>query len=147
MANSYPIPRLLWESIDAILYNKGLQLARDIAKELEVDSTPLIKLLKAQESGKFTILPDEDEAAFLCQAIYKVGEVYIRCRCGTASGRFCNKHERDTVDIPKGALMARKIITPTDIFYEVDKKLYDTHGKRVGILKNGDKVILFEEEA
>ena len=56
----YPIQQGLWESIDAILFNKAMALAKDVAAELNLPAQALIDILKKEERSKFTILPDDD---------------------------------------------------------------------------------------
>ena len=68
MAQAYPIYKGLWESFDAVIFNKGNALAREIAAELGVDPKALLQHLKAVERGKFTLLPDDGCSQYQCQA-------------------------------------------------------------------------------
>ena len=65
---AYPIQQTLWESIDGILFNKALALAKDIAAELGVPPQDLITLLKREDRSKFSII-QEDETTYQCQAL------------------------------------------------------------------------------
>ena len=42
----YTIQQGLWESIDAVLFNKAMALAKDVAAELNVPAQALIDILK-----------------------------------------------------------------------------------------------------
>ena len=68
-SQEYTIPQSLWDSLDAVLYTKGLTLAKEIAKELNTSPLPLIDLLKAADRSKFTLISDNEINKYQCQAL------------------------------------------------------------------------------
>ena len=145
---SYPIPQVLWESIDAILFNKAKSLAKDIATELGMPPQPLIDAIKKMEIGKFTLASEDDDTVYQCQALVQRGLIYMRCRNPTlgAAPRLCSCHGNDKYSVDKPALPELKRITTTEgIFFTDDSTVYNTQAKPCGTLKNG-VVTLFEVE-
>jgi hypothetical protein len=144
---AYSIPRTLWESLDAVLFSKGLSLAKEVAKDLGVPPQALVHALNSQERGKFTILPDDEGSTYQCQALVQNGATYMRCRCPslkTPPG-YCNAHERYNPDIPKNLKKVRRV-DGSDVPYLLnDTDVYTLNGKKCGILK-GSTITLFEIE-
>jgi hypothetical protein len=146
--SSYPIYQGLWESIDAVLFNKGLSLAKDIAAELGVPPQALIEQLKKEQTGKFTLIPDTDDTANLyqCNALLHRGSVYMRCRCPTLGPtKLCTTHSEinlTSVDLPG----MQRLVT-SDSVYLLDSinrsTVYTLNGDPCGVLK-GSKLTLFE---
>ena len=145
--SSYPIYQGLWESIDAVLFNKGLSLAKDIAAELGVPAQALIEQLKKEQTGKFTLIPDTDDSANLyqCNALIHRGSVYMRCRCPTLGPtKLCTSHSEinlTSVDLPR----MQRLVTPDSVYLlDMDgKNVYTMNGDQCGILK-GSKLSIFE---
>ena len=142
---SYPIYQCLWESIDAVLFNKGLVLAKDIAAELGVPAQPLIQELKKEERGKFTLISESDTPMYQCNALLHRGSVYMRCRCPTLGPmKLCTSHSEinmTSVDLPG----MQRLVTP-DSVYLLDSNtttVYTINGEQCGVLK-GSRLILFE---
>jgi len=147
MSSTYSIPRTLWESLDAILFTKGLALAKEIAADLGVPAQPLVAALNGQERGKFTIIPDDD-ATYQCQALVPHGATYMRCRHVSLkpAPSFCQEHERYVADIPRGLTQVRRI-DGSDVPYVLNgANVYDLNGNKCGILK-GSTVIIYQIEA
>ena len=145
MAQSYPIPRTLWESLDAIMFSKGLALAKDIAIEMGVQPQALISSLNTQERSKFTIVPDEETSMYQCQALIQHGAIYLRCRCPSLkpAPSYCLIHEKYSLEIKKSLPFVKRIITPEETLVEKEGIVYGLSGERRGLLK-GAKVTLFE---
>jgi hypothetical protein len=133
----YSIPRSLWESLDAIMHTKGIALAKEVAKELGLPPQPLIASLNTDERSKFTILPDEDDSQYQCQALVHHGATYMRCRCpmlGPAP-RFCSKHERYSKDMTYDLPLVERLQTSEEILLHKDSVVYTLNGQRCGILR------------
>ena len=141
----YPIPKALWESIDAVLFSKGLTLARELAKELGVSPKPLIDLLKADDRSKFTIVEDDEANMYQCPALIQSGIVYMRCRAPVLglANKFCSGHERHPKDVPLDLPMVRRLITPEASYMVKGTEVISLNGRSCGYLK-GTKAILFE---
>jgi hypothetical protein len=149
MTQSYPVYQGLWEAFDAVLFNKGNSLAREIAKELDVDPKVLLQHLKTIDHGKFTILPEDTCAQYQCQALIPHGATMIRCRrpvLGSAP-RFCCAHERYSPDPPKGLPTVQRVITEKEAYMKLGTNLYTLNGSRVGYLKSDNTAVVFEIES
>jgi len=146
MTSSYPIYQGLWESIDAVLFNKGIALAKDIAAELGLPAATLIQELKKEERGKFTIISESDTPMYQCNALIHRGSVYMRCRCPTLGPtKLCTNHSEinlTSVDLPG----MQRLVT-SDSIYLLDTltgtSVYTLNGDSCGVLK-GSKLTLFE---
>ena len=141
----YPIQQCLWESFDAVLFNKALALAKDLAAELNVSPQVLIDALKKEDRGKFMIIPD-DNTSYQCQAFVQRGIVQMRCRCPTlVSSQLCSNHltsnQSITVDLPT----VQRIVTPNSMYIMDDSStVYTLNGDQCGVLK-GSTLLIFEE--
>jgi hypothetical protein len=145
MAQSYPIPRTLWESLDAILFSKGMALAKEIATEMGVQPQALISSLNTQERSKFTIVPDEETSMYQCQALIQHGATYLRCRCPSLkpAPSYCLTHEKHSLEIKKTLPFVKRVITPEETLVEREGVVYGLSGKRRGLIK-GTRITLFE---
>jgi hypothetical protein len=145
---SYPVYQGLWEAFDAVLFNKGNALAREIAKELDVDPKALLQHLKSIDHGKFTILPEDNCGQYQCQALIPHGVTLVRCRrpvLGSAP-RFCCAHERYSQDPPKGLPTVQRVVTEKEAYVKLGANLYTLNGCRVGYLKTDTTAVVFEIE-
>ena len=141
---SYPIQQGLWESLDGVLFNKALALAKDIAIELGVPPQALIEILKKEERGKFTIVPD-DEPLYQCKALVQRGATFMRCRC-TAFGDTCSSHSMATIQQSDSSLQpVQRLVAPDSVYLVAGSQVYMVDGAPCGILK-GSRVTVFEIE-
>ena len=147
MAQEYPIPKCLWESLDAVLYSKGISMAKEIAKELKVPVQPLLALLKKEEGAKFIIAPDSDTNTYQCQAIIQNNSTLMRCRSATLGlvAKFCGVHERLSKDVPTNLLTVRRVITAETIYMANNNVVYTLNGYRSGVIY-GNKLKIFQIE-
>lgn len=146
MLQAYPIPKSLWESLEAVLFTKGVALAKEVAAELNVSPKDIIANLNMQENSKFILGSDEDDALYQCQALTQHGVVHMRCRypaLGPAP-RFCNKHCQLPTEVPVLPLVKR-LVTPeaTYIYNPITKDVFTLNGSLCGSFK-GSKLVLFE---
>lgn len=148
MSQEYPIPKCLWESLDAVLYSKGVSLAKQIAKELKLPVQPLISVLNKEERGKFTIVTDSDDNTYQCSAIVQNGSTLMRCRSATLGlvAKFCSSHERGSKDIPVNIPLVKRIISPEGVYMAKGSTVYSLEGTRCGIIHNS-RLTLFQIEA
>jgi hypothetical protein len=146
MTQEYPIPKCLWESLDAVLYSKGISLAKEIAKEMKVPLQPLLSLLNKEDRTKFIISPD-DNNTYQCQAIIQSGSTLMRCRCATLGlvAKFCFRHERCSNDITVNLPLVKRIIAPEGIYMAKGLIVYRLNGSRCGFIKD-TRLSLFEIE-
>jgi hypothetical protein len=149
MAQEYTIPKCLWESLDAVLYSKGLSLAKELAKELGLPPQPLIAALNKEERAKFTIVPDDEANTYECQAIVQSGATLMRCRCATLGlvNKFCITHERQksVIDTPLGLPLVQRLIAPEATYMAKDSVVYTLNGSQCGVIK-GTRLTIFDIE-
>ena len=149
MSQAYPIQQGLWESLDAVLFNKALALAKDIAVDLNVPAQALIDVLKQEERGKFTILPDDD-MLYQCNALIQRGATFTRCRCPTlGTTQTCNTHHNVSSDNTHNPSLPRvqRLITPDSVYYTTqENSVYTLNGDQCGIL-DGSTLTLFVIES
>lgn len=139
----YPIQQGLWESLDGILFNKALALAKDIAKELNMPAQVLIDILKKEEKGKFTIVPD-DEPLYQCKALVQRGATYMRCRC-TTFGDFCSSHMNSSNQDTSKLQTVQRIVTPDSTYCMNNNQVYTMDGVPCGILKDSTLTVFVIE--
>ena len=148
MATPYAIPQVLWESLDAVLFTKGMAFAREIAAELKVNAAPLLQALNTQERSKFVILPEDELSLHQCCAAIPNGKFWIRCRspvlaCGS---RYCTTHDKTAPIVPSHLEEAQRVDVKGDVYFKKDDdSVVNRDGRVVGILK-GSKLTLFEIE-
>jgi hypothetical protein len=149
MSQAYPIQQGLWESLDAVLFNKALALAKDIAVDLNVPAQALIDLLKKEERGKFMILPD-DTMLYQCNALIQRGAILTRCRCTTLGiTQTCNAHHSVSSDHTHNPSLStvQRLIAPDSVYYTTqENSVYTLNGEQCGIL-DGSTLTLFVIES
>lgn len=146
MSQAYPIPRSIWESLDAILFTKGISLAKEIAAELNVSAKDIISSLTAQELGKFTIIPDQEGTMYQCEALTQHGTTYLRCRYPVleTSPRLCIKHRGYCMDVAPLPQLQRLVTTEATYMYDSNTgDVFTLNSVICGRLK-GSKLILFD---
>lgn len=141
----YTIPRTLWESLDGVLFNKGLVLAKEIAKELNMSPQPLIALLKGDERGKFSLIPDSELSKYQCEALIHCGSTLMRCRCASlrVNPSLCSAHERGVCDLPSNLPIVQRLITPEAVYMAKGEEVYTLNGQQCGLFKSG-RLTIFE---
>jgi hypothetical protein len=147
MSQEYSIPRCLWESLDAVLYSKGLSLAKELAKELGVSAQPLIAQLNTIERSKFTIIPDDEATTYQCKAPLHGSAVIQRCRQPVLGpSGFCSAHERSSAVVPANLPLVQRVITSETTYMTHGTAVYTLNGEACGELK-GTKLKLFVIDA
>ena len=144
-SQEYTIPQSLWDSLDAVLYTKGLTLAKEIAKELSISPGPLIDLLKMSDRSKFTLIPDNEVSKYQCQALIHCGSTFMRCRCPSfkANPSLCLAHEKYTPDLPTDLPLMQRLITAEATYMTKDSEVFTLNGEQCGYYKNS-RLTLFE---
>jgi hypothetical protein len=144
-SQEYTIPQSLWDSLDAVLYTKGLTLAKEIAKELNTSPAPLIDMLKAADRSKFTLIPDTEVSKYQCQAFIQCGSTLMRCRCPSfkSNPALCLSHEKYTKDLPIDLPLMQRLITPESTYMIKGADVFTLNGHQCGYYKN-TRLTLFE---
>ena len=146
MSQAYPIYQTLWESMDGILFNKAIALAKDLAAELGVPSQELIAILKQEERGKFNLIPDDD-ATYQCQALVQRGRINMRCRNPTLnSTSLCSSHLHESRGLVKNSLPElKRVAVDGSIYFTDDTAVYDMDGSKCGaLIRGGTAIKLFQ---
>jgi len=144
-SQEYAIPQSLWDSLDAVLYTKGLTLAKEIAKELNTSPLPLIALLKAADRSKFTLIPDNEVSKYQCQALLQCGSTFMRCRCPSfkTNPSLCLTHEKYTIDLPTELPLYQRLITAEATYMLKGSDVFSLNGRQCGYYKNA-RLTLFD---
>ena len=139
----YPIPKSQWESLEAVLFTKGNQLAKDLAKELNVPVQPLLTELRIRNSNKFVLIPDMEDTQYQCQGFKNHGAILMRCRNPVFGvlPHFCKEHQDIQLNV-RNLQPVKRIMLGKQAFFLQDGFLLNSEGKQCGI-KKGCKVILF----
>lgn len=146
MLQPYSIPKSMWESLEAVLFTKGIALAKEVAAELNVSPKEIIAHLKLEEGSKFILLPDDEDSVYQCQAITQHGTVYLRCRCPAfgSAPRFCGNHSSASTDVPCLPLVKRLVAPEATYLYNpIQNNVHSLNGIECGTLKP-NKIIIFE---
>lgn len=144
-SQEYTIPQSLWDSLDAVLHTKGMTLAKEIAKELNISPLPLISLLKADDRSKFTLIPDNEVSKYQCQALIQCGSTYMRCRSPSfkPNPALCLAHEKYSKDLPTDLPLVQRLITPEAAYMLKGTEVFTLNGEQCGYYKNS-QLTLFE---
>lgn len=145
----YKVPRLLWESLEAVLLAQGKRYVRDMAKTLKVNEKELIKrVFPTKETLNITI-HDTQTMSLQCSA-YVPGVLNQLCRKPVELGsEFCLAHRtlRPTII---GEATLEKIVdeaTRPSLWVQADGSVIDNRGQQSGIFnKNRNRLILFQIE-
>lgn len=143
---AYSIPRSMWESLEAVLHAKGQQLAKEIAKELNVQPQPLLAHLKTMELGKFTLLPDTDDTLYQCEALCPHGAVLLRCKKPVLDQApcLCSEHKGFVPANHSALRPVQRLILHGEAYILDGSSILTLAGAVCGI-KKGTQFILFEE--
>jgi len=146
-SQEYTIPQSLWDSLDAVLYTKGLTLAKEIAKELNTSPQPLITLLKTADRSKFTLIPDNEVSKYQCQALIPCGSTFMRCRCASfkVNPALCLRHEKYTIDLPTDLPLMQRLVTAEETYMMKGSDVFTLNGRQCGYYKN-NRLTLFDIE-
>jgi hypothetical protein len=144
-SQEYTIPQSLWDSLDAVLYTKGLTLAKEIAKELNTSPLPLIDLLKAADRSKFTLISDNEINKYQCQALVQCGSTLMRCRCPSfkTNPALCLAHEKYILDLPTNLPLVQRLVTTEVTYMLKGSDVFSLNGRQCGYYKN-ERLTLFE---
>jgi len=146
MTQTYPIYQSLWDSLDTVLFTKGLALAKEISAELNIPVKEIIPYLSIQNNTQFTIIPDEENTVYQCQGLIKCGKVYMRCRTPVLgiAPRYCSKHIEAPIDLPNLPVLKR-YITPeqTYLVNPITSESITVNGVQCGFIKE-NKLIHFD---
>ena len=89
----YKVPRLLWESLEAVLLAQGKRFVRDLAKTLEVPEKDLLKQVFPSKDSLHVTLHDTQSLSLQCEAFEQTESMIHRCGKPVDLGStFCSGH-------------------------------------------------------
>jgi hypothetical protein len=138
MAADVKVPRLLWESLEAVFQAQGKKYVREMAKALEVDPRDLLKKVFDGKDRIPVILHDTATDSLECAAYVQDKTVTRLCRRPVQLGsEFCSSHltSRPHVHATEETVELRKLQDdpgrPT-LWVCPDSRAVDIHGKVQG---------------
>jgi hypothetical protein len=138
MATAVPdikVPRLLWESLEAVFLAQGKKYVREMAKALEVDPKQLVKKVFDGKDGVRIILHDTATESLECTAYVQDRAVTRMCRRPVQLGsEFCSTHitARAHIAATEATVEVRKLQddpTRPSLWVYPDGRAVDVHGK------------------
>ena len=143
----YKVPRLLWESLEAVLLAQGKRYVRDIAKTLKVNEKELLKQVFSTKDAVKIALHDTTTASLQCSA-YLPGSIVHLCRKPVLLGSpFCESHQqvRSLVTTPANLEKLADDGSRPPLWTQEDGTVLDATGSGCGIYnKDRSKLVLFE---
>ena len=143
----YKVPRLLWESLEAVLLAQGKRYVRDIAKTLKVNEKELLKQVFSTKDAVKIALHDTTTASLQCSA-YLPGQIVHLCRKPVLLGSiFCESHQqvRPFITIPANLEKLADDGSRPPLWTQADGTVLDATGSPCGIYnKDRSKLVLFE---
>ena len=143
----YKVPRLLWESLEAVLLAQGKRYVRDMAKTLKVNEKELLKQVFPTKDAIKVTLHDTTTASLQCTA-YLPGQIVHLCRKPVLLGStFCESHQRTRplVTIPANLEKLADDGTRPPLWTQADGTVIDATGSSCGLYnKDRSKLVLFE---
>jgi len=89
----YKVPRLLWESLEAVLLAQGKRFVRDLAKTLEVPEKELLRQVFPTKDSLQVTLHDTQSSSLQCEAFQQTEAMVHRCGKPVDLGStFCSAH-------------------------------------------------------
>ncbi len=100
----YKVPRLLWESLEAVLLAQGKRFVREIAKTLEVPEKELLKQVFPSKDSLQVTLHDTQSQSLQCEAFEQTDSMIHRCGKPVDLGStFCGGHRVHRPTVLPGA--------------------------------------------
>ena len=138
MSTDIKVPRLLWESLEAILLAQGKKYVREMAKALEVDPRDLVKKVFDGKDAVRVILHDTATESLECAAYVQDRAVTRLCRRPVQLGsEFCSHHltVRPHITATDATVELRKLQddpSRPSLWVSPDGRVVDAHGKMQG---------------
>ena len=87
----YKIPRILWESLEAVLLAQSKKYIEELANRLHVPVKELQKRVMPSADSIKVLLQEVQEG--VCQAHVQNGEFTVFCRKPVLNSTFCTEHQ------------------------------------------------------
>ena len=143
----YKVPRLLWESFEAILLAQGKRYVREMAKTLRVNEKELLKRVFPTKDAVHITLHDTTTSSLQCTA-YLPGQIVHLCRKPVLLGSgFCESHQqvRPLVSTPANLEKLADDGTRPPLWTQADGTVLDATGTSCGMYhKDTSKLVLFQ---
>ena len=137
----YKIPRILWESLEAVLLAQSKKYIEELANRLHVPVKELQKRVMPSADSIKVLLQEVQEG--VCQAHVQNGEFTVFCRKPVLNSTFCTEHQFNrSLVLIDDAINIQKVkdidMLPPIWIKESDTNLYYSNGTIAGKI-NHDK--------
>jgi hypothetical protein len=149
---NYPVPRVLWESLETLLYAESRRYVKDLAGILDVNPDALLRTVMPSKDQVKVYLQDTTDVdpTLSCKAFVPLagGELAARCRCPVVPGKesagdtFCTEHQyfRPAIQprmdegfpVPKHLRRLRTGADLPALWVDADGVVYDAALRRFG---------------
>lgn len=148
MEKEYKVPRLLWESFEAILLAQGKRYVKEMATTLKVNEKELLKrVFPTKDALKITI-HDTSTTSLQCAAYIQGKSIHTMCRKPVDLGsEFCTAHRvsRLTVESCETVEKLADDASRPSLWIKKDSTVLDIHGNGRGLYnRNTNRLILFQ---
>ena len=93
MTTEYKVNRILWESLESILYAHSVKYVREIAKKLEIPEKELIKRVIPSSDSLKVYIQDTNNETTQCKAYIQNNNLTVLCRKPIAYNcEYCSLH-------------------------------------------------------
>lgn len=93
MSSEYKVNRILWESLESILYAHSVKYVREVAKKLEIPEKELIKRVIPSSDSLKVYIQDTNNDTTQCKAYIQDNKLTVLCRKPVAYNcEYCSLH-------------------------------------------------------
>ncbi len=93
MSSEYKVNRILWESLESILYAHSVKYVREVAKKLEIPEKELIKRVIPSSDSLKVYIQDTNNETTQCKAYIQDNKLTVLCRKPVAYNcEYCSLH-------------------------------------------------------
>ncbi len=93
MSSEYKVNRILWESLESILYAHSVKYVREVAKKLEIPEKELIKRVIPSSDSLKVYIQDTNNETTQCKAYIQDNKLTVLCRKPVAYNcEHCSLH-------------------------------------------------------
>ncbi len=102
MSSEYKVNRILWESLESILYAHSVKYVREVAKKLEIPEKELIKRVIPSSDSLKVYIQDTNNETTQCKAYIQDSKLTVLCRKPVAYNcEYCSLHKNKRITLIK----------------------------------------------
>lgn len=132
--NTYPVPRILWESLEATFNNEARRYIKDLAACLNIPADTLTAKVLPKKSTVKVYLQDSpvETEELSCHSFVAAGAIAARCRAPVLIGtNYCNAHQHYRPEVNRSIEGTKKLFRlaiPLDQEADYPTLWYDESG-------------------